>query len=182
MFDRFPRHRGKPAIGDVGENISGCVPSYHARWSLRLDKFTGGVFVSDPRVGLLFDPSPLPSSARRQIRPRRRDCRCAISSTRNSPARFIRSIRAPAKSAALLVIRSVSALPEAPDVAILMVDAKLIAGSSGRVRQERRQDRDHRLGRFQRIGPEGQERQDEVSAIAKTLRHPRLRPQLPRHF
>ena len=123
--------------------------------------------MSDPRIGLLFDPSPSPSSARRRI------------STKASglPLRNIVNSRFTGKIypvnprateiSGLTCYPTVTELPEAPDVAILMIDAKLTA----QVLEEcgRKGVKTAIIGSagFSEAGPEGQARQDEVSAIAK---------------
>jgi acyl-CoA synthetase (NDP forming) len=133
-----------------------------------LNKSPEEVFVSDPRVRLLFEPSSV-----------------AIVGASSDPTKASGlPLRNLAKSkftgkiypvnpraseiSGLTCYPSVSALPEAPDVAILMVDAKLspevleecgrkgvetaIIGSAG----------------FSESGPEGRQRQERLGEIAKT--------------
>ncbi|MSP36879.1 MAG: CoA-binding protein [Deltaproteobacteria bacterium] len=125
------------------------------------------VFVSDPRVGLLFDPKSVAIIG----------ASADLAKASGLPLRNIINSKFAGKIypvnprateiSGLTCYPTVTDLPEAPDVVILMVDAKLTA----QILEEcgRKGVKTAIIGSagFSEDGPEGQARQDEVSAIAK---------------
>jgi acyl-CoA synthetase (NDP forming) len=125
-------------------------------------------FVSDPRVRLLFEPSSV-AIVGASSDPTKASGLPLRNIAKSKFTGKIYPVNPRAREiSGLTCYPSVSALPEAPDVAILMVDAKLspevleecgkkgvktaIVGSAG----------------FSESGPEGQERQERLGEIAKT--------------
>ena len=138
--------------------------------------------MSDPRVRLLFEPSSVAiigassDPAKASGLPLRN-----IAKSKFTGKIYPVNPRA-AEISGLTCYPTVSDLPEAPDVAVLMVDARLspevleecgkkgvktaIIGSAG----------------FSESGPEGRERQERLSRSRESLQHSGRRAELPRHI
>jgi acetyltransferase len=123
--------------------------------------------VSDPRIGLFFDPQSVAvigasaDLAKASGLPLRN-----IVNSKFTGKIYPVNLRA-AEIGGVKCYPTVTDIPEAPDVAILMIDAKLTAQILEECGQKGLQTAIIGSAGFGEAGPEGQARQDEVSAIAK---------------
>ena len=123
--------------------------------------------MSDPRIGLFFDPQSVAVIG----------ASADLAKASGLPLRNIVNSRFTGKIypvnprateiCGLACYPTVTELPEAPDVAILMIDAKLTAQVLEECGQKRVKTAIIGSAGFGEAGLEGQARQDEVSAIAK---------------
>ena len=136
--------------------------------------------MSDPRIGSFFDPQSVAVIG----------ASADLAKASGLPLRNIVNSRFTGKIypvnprateiCGLACYPTVTELPEAPDVAILMIDAKLTAQVL-EMRPEGREDHDHRLGRVRRSRAGRSSAPGRSQCHRQTLQHPRLRPQLSRH-
>ena len=123
--------------------------------------------MSDPRVGLLFNPQSVAIVG----------ASADLAKASGLPLRNIVNSKFTGKIypvnprateiSGLTCYPTVSDLPEAPDVAVLMIDAKLTAQILEECGKKGVKTAIIGSAGFSEAGPEGQARQDEVSAIAK---------------